>query len=65
MTALWRLCLGSGVALTLLDLCAAPCCVVQAFVRAAEKHGRGELDKIVGEIEGKAKDEVIAYSKVR
>jgi hypothetical protein len=39
--------------------------VAQAFVRAAEKHGRGELDKIAGEIEGKARDEVIAYSKVR
>lgn len=37
---------------------------VQAFVRAAEKHGRGELEKIAGDIEGKTKDEVIAYSKV-
>lgn len=36
----------------------------QAFVRAAEKHGRNELGKIAGEIEGKAKEEVIAYSKV-
>jgi hypothetical protein len=34
-------------------------------VRAAEKHGRNELDKIAGEIEGKAKEEVVAYSKVR
>jgi hypothetical protein len=37
----------------------------QAFVRAAEKHGRNELEKIAGEIEGKTKEEVIAYSKVR
>lgn len=33
-------------------------------MRAAEKHGRNELDKIAGDIEGKAREEVIAYSKV-
>lgn len=36
----------------------------QAFVRAAEKYGRTELDKIAGEIEGKPKEEVVEYSKV-
>lgn len=41
------------------------CVYCQAFVRAAEKHGRNELEKIAGEIEGKTKEEVIAYSKVR
>ena len=35
-----------------------------AFVRAAEKYGRTELDKIAGEVEGKAKEEVVAYSQV-
>ncbi|WIA10295.1 hypothetical protein OEZ86_000436 [Tetradesmus obliquus] len=35
-----------------------------AFVRAAEKFGRTELDKIAGEVEGKAKEEVVAYSQV-
>ena len=39
------------------------CC--QAFVRAAEKHGRNELDKIAADMEGKPREEVIAYSKVR
>eukprot|EP00879_Flechtneria_rotunda_P016500 GHRR01017268.1.p1 GENE.GHRR01017268.1~~GHRR01017268.1.p1 ORF type:complete len:382 (+),score=148.76 GHRR01017268.1:170-1147(+) len=36
----------------------------QAFVRAAEKHGRNELEKIAGEIEGKSREEVVEYSKV-
>jgi SWI/SNF-related matrix-associated actin-dependent regulator of chromatin subfamily A member 5 len=36
-----------------------------AFVRAAEKYGRTELDKIAGEVEGKSREEVVAYSQVR
>jgi SWI/SNF-related matrix-associated actin-dependent regulator of chromatin subfamily A member 5 len=36
----------------------------QAFVRAAEKYGRTELDKIAGEVEGKSREEVVAYSQV-
>jgi SWI/SNF-related matrix-associated actin-dependent regulator of chromatin subfamily A member 5 len=36
-----------------------------AFVRAAEKFGRTELDKIAGEVEGKSREEVVAYSQVR
>lgn len=37
----------------------------QAFVRAAEKFGRTELDKIASEVEGKTAEEVAAYSKAR
>eukprot|EP00775_Hariotina_reticulata_P010968 gene10968-11123_t len=36
----------------------------QAFVRAAEKFGRSEVDKIAGELEGKSREEVADYSKV-
>eukprot|EP00878_Enallax_costatus_P003452 GHUV01003663.1.p1 GENE.GHUV01003663.1~~GHUV01003663.1.p1 ORF type:complete len:1042 (+),score=456.73 GHUV01003663.1:458-3583(+) len=35
-----------------------------SFVRAAEKFGRTEIDKIAGEMEGKTKEEVERYSKV-
>jgi hypothetical protein len=49
----------------LMSACCWCAACLQAFVRAAEKHGRNELDKIAGEIEGKAKEEVVAYSKVR
>jgi SWI/SNF-related matrix-associated actin-dependent regulator of chromatin subfamily A member 5 len=36
-----------------------------AFVRAVEKHGRNNLEAISAEVEGKTKEEVITYSKVR
>jgi SWI/SNF-related matrix-associated actin-dependent regulator of chromatin subfamily A member 5 len=36
----------------------------QAFVRAAERFGRSEVDKIAGELEGKSREEVAEYSKV-
>lgn len=38
--------------------------LLQSFVRAAEKFGRTEIDKIAGEMEGKSKEEVERYSKV-
>lgn len=37
----------------------------QSFVRAAEKFGRTETEKIAGEMEGKTREEVERYSKVR
>ena len=36
-----------------------------AFVRAVEKHGRNNLEAISAEVEGKTKEEVVTYSKVR
>lgn len=41
------------------------CPLVQSFVRAAEKFGRTEIEKIAGEMEGKSREEVERYSKVR
>lgn len=39
-------------------------CALQSFVRAAEKYGRNETEKIAGEMEGKSREEVERYSKV-